>query len=162
MTRFEKVSPTVERFWYSVDALVFAAARISWMLWPPVEKKQPRKRQVETTCKKLRDALGISGGSPLANKQLREHSQHFAERMERWVSRPRNRDAMDSDVFPVREIRGWKVSEALRTFDPETWALYLMGEKLELKPIVASVTELQARLDMQSPPVDLLSPERRI
>jgi hypothetical protein len=66
------------RFWYSVQGLLIASANISKLLWGNDSAAAKRRSS-------LRRLLRVGDDSPLRNRRLRNHFEHFDERLEAWV-----------------------------------------------------------------------------
>src|SRR5437868_2073105 len=88
--RVVNFSAEMNRFWYSAQALLVAVANISKIFWPiPSRPKkgedEEARREYEKTRQEdaeiLREALHIDNSSPLKNRKLRDHFEHFDERI---------------------------------------------------------------------------------
>ena len=67
------------QLWLSVQSILVGAANISKLLWGS-KKKRARERA------ELRAALEVHDDSPLNSAELRNHLEHFDERLERWFA----------------------------------------------------------------------------
>jgi hypothetical protein len=73
------------RFWYSLHGAVVAAANISKMLWPSETGRGGAQKMVRG--ERLRALLGLSAEDHLlAKRSLRDHLEHFDERLDLWAS----------------------------------------------------------------------------
>jgi len=71
-----------ERIWYGVQNAVLAVANISKILWGPQAKDGTWPKEKERTP--LRVFLGVSEPSDLKSKDMRNHLEHFDERIDKW------------------------------------------------------------------------------
>ena len=138
----------VDKFWYSVEALLMATGNISKIFWPSVGKRDPRRSRIEKRCAVLRKMWGIEHGSPFSFRTLRNHFEHFDERVDRWYLNDRPLHLMDSNFFQLKDLDGYDPEDILRNFDPVSWTLYFMGDILEVKPLVQAVLDLRGNLQV--------------
>lgn len=127
-----------DRLWYSIQAFLVAAGIASRLLWPgrPDSKKRAGRRW-------LRQMLGVSEESPLADRSFRNHYEHFDERIEQWANETGGRAFIDSHYAAVgAEAAGSGIS--LRSFDPKAWTLVFRGRQVHLLPIVEVLESLRA------------------
>jgi hypothetical protein len=64
-----------DRFWCAIQQLLVSAGNVSRLLWPISDKRKARGDA-------LRNALGVDSASPLADRTLRDHFEHFDERID--------------------------------------------------------------------------------
>ena len=75
---------------------------------------------------------------------LRNHLEHFDERIDRWVLESERHNSVDMNIGPYgRGPAGLPPGAELRWYDPETRTFYFRGEAFALEPIVAEVARLQ-------------------
>jgi hypothetical protein len=132
------------RFWYSAEAFLKAAGNLSKVFWPP----QPRNsRKLASITKErgqhLRRILGISEESPLKNRALRDHFEHYDERIDEWFEGGKG-DVIDSQLWERQHLA--KRKGYFRNFDPEEWVLFFVGDELEIRPVIKAVEELQRKV----------------
>lgn len=151
-------SRAVNAFWYSVDAFLMATGNISKTFWPP----QPRKKTVDSERNRkrgeeLRSILGVEDESPFKkeNRTLRDHFEHFDERLDKWFFQSRRLPVIiDSTIgphFSIELIQRLVPSHVFRTFDPDSWTLSCLGDKLEFREMINAVKKLQASLEHNPP-----------
>jgi len=128
-----------DRVWYCLQNLLSAAANISKALWgvnPEIEKaREP-----------LRASLGITDDSPLRSRELRNHFDHFDERLDEWDKKSTTRIYMDRNILPsgmnlIGGIGTGKHDE-LRRYFPDTAIATFFGDAYELVPIVQAAVDL--------------------
>ena len=130
-----------DRVWYSLQALLVAGGNVSKILWPSATSGP--KGQVRGDS--LRDALGVQEGSPLRCRKLRNHLEHFDERLDDLLDGPCL--VVDSNIGPANAIRAQGLS--LRHYDPRLGVISFAGDSYELAPLLEAVGALRSRVDEQ-------------
>ena len=133
------------RVWYSVQALLVAAANVSKLLWPP--GRDLRKRG-ET----LRDSLLVGDDSPIRGRGLRDAFEHFDERIEKWAQSSPRGAFVDSNIGLAGriEIDAKSEKDYLRNFEPATWTVTFWGDSYHLIPLVEAIRSLQQRAAIET------------
>ena len=132
----------VERVWYSIHAFLTATANISKIFWP--NQRDGREKSAE----ELRKYLNIDNTSAFHNRTLRNHFEHFDDRLEQWALSNKT-PFIDSNISGINQplIGNSNNRESVRFYDPKTHIVYFMGEKYELLPIYKEVCELHKKTD---------------
>ena len=130
----------VDRFWYATEAFLRATADISKIFWPPKPLDASLVGITNQRGKDLRRVFGVKDDSPLRSRTLRDHFEHFDERIDLWYASSTHHNIIDSNLFPRRFLD--KSIDYLRNFDPEEWVLFFAGDELSLKPLIEAVEEL--------------------
>jgi hypothetical protein len=127
-----------ERVWFDTQAILVAAAIVSRILFPA--KKDAQARGVE-----LRQATGTGDGSALADRKLRNHIEHFDERLDTWVAQSSGW-FIDANISPGSASQLVRPSaegaSALRHFDSEAIAIEFRDERYELKPLLEEMARV--------------------
>lgn len=99
-----------------IHSFLTHASNVSRLLWPPV----PAKKQTETEevyrarlsaidkvqrAEILRGLYKIQDVSPLKNRALRDHLEHFDERLDEWRRTSANRNIANDLIGPKNMIR---------------------------------------------------------
>jgi len=127
------------------------ASNISRIFWPP----QPRKRKDEApetftqrqefTTERGRSLLALfelDDSSPLKSRVLRDHLEHYDERLDHWSNTSERRNIASDTIGPPNAIGGLDPSDTMRWFDPTTNAFRFRGEEYALQPLVTAVDQL--------------------
>jgi hypothetical protein len=130
------------------------ASNISRLFWPP----QPIKRKGEdpeafaqrkafTTSrgKSLLRLFGLKDSSPLKSRVLRDHLEHYDERLDHWSNTSERRNIANDTIGPPNAIVGLESSDTMRWFDPTTNAFRFRGEEYALQPLVTAVDQLLSK-----------------
>ena len=114
----------------AVQAGMAAAANVSKMLCS--KKKAARADH-------LRAVFGVGDDSPIASRTLRNHFEHFDERLDRWIDEhAEKRSIVNRNVQPMNEgIRaGVESGRVLHHYDPITRVAYFRGDKFPVDPVL--------------------------
>ncbi len=113
------------------------AGNVSKLLWPSrpfhldgeteQEYKQREKNQ-ERRGKQVCAALGVTRTSPLRSRRMRDHLEHYDERLETFLRKPHPGGLIDMS-FPGSLQPG---QEAHRIFDPGQKRFIFQGEQTEM------------------------------
>lgn len=131
------------RAWYSVQALLVAAANVSKLLWPNAGRNKG-KPLIPERGDELRVTLPVSDPSPLEPRKLRNRFKHFDERLEEWATSDEQPIFVNSIVNPLRVMKPSGPEEPLylRHYDNENHVVYFRDEAQELRPVVAEMRRL--------------------
>jgi len=93
--QMDAVLPDLDDFWFWAQAFLIAAGNASKLLWGVDDKAAKRRRA-------LRDRLEVTADSPLRDRALRNHFEHFDERIEDAVA---TGAIIDTSVLPPGAIQ---------------------------------------------------------
>ena len=128
-----------ESFWYAAQSFIVASANVSKLLWGTPRSSLDRRE--------LRELLGVSDSSPLHSRLLRNHFEHFDERIERSLSATRGElNHVDQVIGDVDDV---VPDELFRSFDPKRQTFLYGDETYELEPLVASLKKLHAATKLE-------------
>jgi len=123
----------IDGAFYGIQNLLTAAANISKALWGQGGKLSAERRE-------LRDSLGIDDGSPLREVTMRNHFEHFDERLDRWWKESKAHNHNDRNLFPRAAITNFEDLDNFRNFDPGTTDLTFWGQDFNLQQLIKRST----------------------
>jgi hypothetical protein len=128
------------------------ASNVSRLLWPTDPRKckgettddyNTRRSDVEARGRLLRGMLCIpDSGHPLEDRPLRDHLEHFDERLDEWQSRVGRKGFMDWHIGPTNIVSGMPVKDQLRAFNPATATFTFRDEAFNLQLLVDALDQL--------------------
>lgn len=132
-----------DRAWYSIQALLIASANVSKLLWPSGRHNKGRP-PIPERGEELRATLPVSDPSPLEPRNLRNHFEHFDERLESWATSGEQPIFVDSIVSPLRVKKPGGSGEPLhlRHYDNRDHVVYFGDDSHELIPLVEELERL--------------------
>lgn len=123
-----------------IQALALNAAAVSRYLWPG-GKDTTRIARGE----RLRDGLSITDDSPLKNRDLRNHLEHFDERLDRFCSTLLAGRILRTYVGPIGpppEVPTY----LFRAYYTDVGVFEILGKRFEMQPLLEALQELHDRL----------------
>lgn len=133
-----------DRLWFSIRALLTAAANISKILFPAEGRRL--KQDFPDRGERLRASLGVPDDSPLANRDVRNHFEHMDERLEEWWVNDPNHNIAHRVIGPLdKSVVGLSKQQMFEQFDPATGRVAFWGDVYELRPLLDAIQELRDR-----------------
>jgi hypothetical protein len=125
----------LDGFWRYLPSFLTATAQVSKFLWPDNRSDRARGEQ-------LRRFLGLEDTSPISSRELRNHFEHFDERLDSWRKSSTNRNMVDRSVGLISAYRGIELKDFLRFYDPETHKLWVQGISYDIPTIIQTLDEI--------------------
>ncbi|WP_370683045.1 hypothetical protein AB9V60_13630 [Pseudomonas syringae pv. atrofaciens] len=147
-------------------------SNISRLIWPPIISsnkkcycdKQSAKGGVCGACvgrarsANILKALEIGDADHIIKtRTIRDHLEHFDERLDNWVQTSKHRNYIQDFVGPKDAIRGVDQGDRMRHYDPETADLIFRGESYSiielfdgLDDIISRTMTALAKLDLRN------------
>lgn len=105
----------------------------------------PKQRRAIDRCNHLRTLLEVDDTAPFAARTVRNHFEHFDERLDEWAEKSQNRVFCDTNIASAGSITGLNPEDYMRNLDPAAMEIHFRGDKFELIPLVSSVQALRER-----------------
>jgi len=124
--------------------LVHHAAAVSRIFWPPGSKNKQSRQRAMRRGQFLRDMLRFEHGHPIQDRTLRDHFEHFDERLDAWAEESPNRNIVQSLIGPRSAIGGDAIKDAdiIRHYDPSTKMLGFRGEKFDVQALASGLDDI--------------------
>ena len=128
---------------FSLQNLLVSAANIGKLLWGSgVTNASQRLR--------LREQLNIPENSILHEMKMRNHYEHFDERIERWAKQSVSGHFLDHNVMSIMGVDE-PVIDWFRVYDPHREILSFWGDTFDLGKLLEAVADLEAQLETTPP-----------
>lgn len=123
------------------DLLQHAAAA-SRLLWSP-----ERKARAKARSEHLRSAINVAFEHGLHNRDLRNHLEHYDDRLDQWVADSQNRIMIGALIGPRSVVTGdlVKDNEIMRHYDPETKHFVFRGERFDIQRLIDDLSDIYKR-----------------
>lgn len=121
--------------WYAVEGLLTAAANASKALWGQGQAANDARRP-------LRESLGVADDSPLSARRMRNHFEHFDERLDEWWVKSPAHNIADMNLMPSGAIVGLDQLGMFRQLDPQTLELIFWGDTFNIPEIVGEALRI--------------------
>jgi len=129
--------------WPSVTALLVAAANMSKLMWGQAGKLAAER-------KPLRDSIGVEDTSPLRQTSMRNHYEHFDERLDEWWKNSKQHNIADRLIGPMGMIGGIDPLDSFRQYDPTTGDLIFWGDRFNILKITEEALRLLPALEREA------------
>lgn len=127
--------------------LVHHAAAVSRIFWPPGCRDKKKKARAQRRGQALRDELGIKSGHPVQKRTLRDHFEHFDERLDDWAENSRNRNIIGRLFGPRHAVGGDAIddSDIIHHYDPATRMYSFRGEPFNVQDLVSGISDIHQK-----------------
>ncbi len=134
-----------------IHSFLTHASNISKILWPTPPKKgssetktqyEQRKQTTIQRGKELRQELGLPEKHILTNRRLRNHLEHFDERIDDWAEHSENKNFVQDTIGSESAIVGPTPTDRMRWFDPSNGTFLFRGETFSLQDIATAIENL--------------------
>lgn len=131
------------RVFFAAQNLLAAAANVSKALWGVHDLKGKTKAD----RKPLRDSIQVKDVSPLREVAMRNHYEHFDERIDKWWHTSKDHKFVDLTLgdpsqYGPTGMGDYVDSDVFRSYDPQTRTLYFWGQEFKLQEIIDEVNRI--------------------
>lgn len=123
--------------WSSIQSILVAAGNVSKILWPSTEYIERGER--------LRELLKVYDNSILSDRSLRNHFEHYDDRIEKWFNGKSSAVYSDLAIDPLKSMRRNVPSNHNRAYDPLTQTLTFRGESFDLAAVLKELKEIRIK-----------------
>ena len=127
-----------DALWVGVQTLLTGAANTSKALWGAGGRFATERRA-------LRESLAVDDSSPFRDVSMRNHFEHYDERLDRWWRESESRNYLDHMIGPPDAVSGLSDGDRFRVYDPTTHEVVFWGEKFNVQAIATATAELLPR-----------------
>jgi hypothetical protein len=128
-------APNQETIWAAIQGILTAAANISKALWGTEGRSATQRED-------LRTSIQVADTSPIAITRMRNHFDHFDERIDRWWKNSTNHNYADYIIGPDMFAMGLDVSDIFRHLNQETGEVIFWGDRYSLTEIVDEINRI--------------------
>lgn len=123
------------------------SSAVSRLLWPPGSKNRASKKRAKIRGVNLRKTLKLDDSHILKDRALRDHFEHFDERLDDWAETSPNKNIVDNMIGPRTAIGGdaIKDQDIFRMYDPTSKLIVFRGERFDVQALVDGLTEVQSK-----------------
>lgn len=147
-------------------------SNVSRLVWPPALTSRKcfcKKNQDKVLCKHcvsraradvLQKCLGLEGEDHvLIKRTLRDHLEHFDERLDEWHGRSPKRNYFQDNFFSKSSMSGVE-EDCMRQLDPDSMEFLFRGEAYSLIELLEGVEDIlkrvsEAQMQIEHPPGEL-------
>jgi len=133
-----------------IHSFLTHASNVSRLFWPPVPKRKQNETELQHHARlasldkvqraiSLRQLYRIEDTNVLKNRTLRDHLEHYDERLDDWRKTSVNRNIASDTIGPSNSIVGLAATDMMRWFDPTTKHFRFRGEEYSLQELATAV-----------------------
>ena len=140
----------------AVHSFLTHASNVSRLLWPAPPRRY-RKDSDNDNAKKLaahapssrakalRERMGLTPEHTLKSRRLRDHLEHFDERLDEWERTSVRKNYAQDLIGPKNMIAGLDATDMMRWFDNTNNHFYFRGEEYDLQKLADAVGDVRKR-----------------
>jgi|GEM_PF-434379 hypothetical protein len=147
-----------QKLWYSVKAFLVAYGNISKAFNPPPPPRDGKvsRYMVDKRGKELREIFGEEVVSPFLRRSVRDHFEHFDERLDEWFYFSKDHNLVDSSIVSPSLLGLFSPDDTLRNLTLDgllSWRFVLRfkTEEFDLKETVKAIENLKVSLGQHLP-----------
>lgn len=125
---------------------IHRAASVSRIFWPPGGFNKQLKKRSQQRGHYLRGALEIGENHPIQSRTLRDHFEHFDERLDDWAEKSKNRVIIGALYGDRSTIEGVEDDDIILHYDPATKIFAFRGEKFDMQNLVDGIVDILSRI----------------
>lgn len=124
-------------------------AKVSRIFWPPGSRDKHARQRAHRRGEALRRSLSIQTGHPIQVRTLRDHFEHFDERLDHWAEHSKNRNIIGKLLGPRSAVGGDAIqdSDIIHHFDPATKIYAFRGEKFDIQSLASGLDDIYTRVN---------------
>lgn len=136
----------VDDTWFAIQGVLSAAANASKLLWGT--RHQPKDRR-----KDLREFAEVDESSPLRSRTLRDHFEHFDERIAEWFGNDSHKVYVGRNIGTPGGIslNGKEPEKQFGFFDTSKPAVTFWTDEVNLNDIVMEASRVKRTLQSKLP-----------
>ena len=124
--------------WSSIQSILVAAGNVSKILWPQEKKYAVRG-------KRLRELLKVDDNNILSDRSLRNHFEHYDDRIEKWFKGKSSAVYRDLVIDPFKPIWGDALVNQHIAYNPLKHTLTFRGESFDLAAVLRELKEIRIK-----------------
>lgn len=149
----EKRSYLHSEVFRGIHSFLTHASNVSKILWPGLPRQEKNEsaahyKQRIISLKKvqrafeLRAELGLPEKHALRSRKLRDHLEHFDERIDDWEENSQNKNFVQDTIGPENAVVGIAKTDMMRWFNPRNSTFLFRGETFSLQDIATALEKL--------------------
>lgn len=137
-----------EALFFHLHAFLVHVAAVSRLFWPGSSRRSDTGVRAKARGEDLRRRLKLKEQHPVASRDLRNHLEHYDERVDSWVQESTHHNLSTDSVGPISVFSGPTMSarDVLRHYDRDARAFVFRGEEFPLQPIVDGLLDMRERI----------------
>ena len=127
----------------AIHSLLTHASNVSKIFWPAGDGRDEATRKRLERAKELRAYIGLPDDNHfLKDRKLRNHLEHFDERLDQWRETRQHRHYVQDIIAPKGAIAGIEEKYFFRWYDQNTRRFIFRGEPFDIQALVTAIGQL--------------------
>lgn len=122
-----------QNLWFNMQMFLVSAANVSKLIWGT---------DYTDSRKLIKDLLETKGDSALKSRRLRNHFEHYDERLIDWDKSSKHKNIVLYSIGPSDMIKGIDKKDIFRHYDNTKGVVTFRGEIFDLIPIVKELKRI--------------------
>lgn len=138
-----------DQLWIGCQMFVVGSGNASKALWGGGRDR----KNISKHRQPLRESLNVDDTSPLYSLELRNHFEHYDERIDQWWKNSPSHNHIDKIIGPPSAISGPEDKEKFRVFDPSSPdgpRIVFWGQAFDLQPIASECERIMAIAEVEA------------
>lgn len=147
-----------DQLWIGCQMFVVGSGNASKALWGGGRNR----KKISEDRQPLRESLNVDDTSPLYSLKLRNHFEHYDERIDHWWKNSPRHNHVDRIIGPPSAISGPQDIERFRVLDPsrpDGPRIVFWGQAFDLQPITSECERIMAIADVEASKPHWAGPE---
>ena len=137
----------INLIWGLTEIILTSSANISKFFWPgPPRTKEfgVTKQEVDDRASYLKSRLSIDDKSPLYDRDLRDHFEHYDERVQSWAKKSKNRVLLHRNIGAKGAIVTGNIDQYanMGNLDPTTFTVTFWNKSFEIPIIIQEIEKI--------------------
>lgn len=131
-----------------IMALNHHSAAVSRMFWPPGSPNKISKARSKARGDFLRNSVGVEEDHRVRQRTLRDHFEHYDERLDEWAESSFNKSIVLKMVGSRELIQGPYIGDGdiIHHFNPSNCTYYFRGEPFNIQQMVDGVEDIGRKI----------------
>lgn len=125
-------------FWSQIQSILISASNVSKILWPVRKNHKSRGEH-------LRKLLGVANDHLISDRTIRNHFEHYDERIQEWFENTNSSVYRDLELNPF-EPNSWSFPQSSnRKYNEVRKTLTFRNESINLSEVVTALLEIREK-----------------
>lgn len=127
---------------------IHRAASVSRIFWPPKNSfNKASNQRAQKRGKHLSASLGIHDNHSIRSRTLRDHLEHFDERLDEWAEQSVCKNIIHKLLGSKQEVLGLDDNDIILHYDPATKIFAFRGQPFNLTELANGIVDIHQKVD---------------
>lgn len=140
----EKREYFLREIFRALHSFLTHTSNISKIFWPVEQGKKQATRAARALH--LKELLEMSDNDPIKNRDLRNHLEHYDERLDLWSETSLHKNMASDSIGDWGSIQGIRDEDVMRWYDPADKSFRFRGIRYDIHALFLAVVALHQKL----------------